>query len=117
MPEQRITDLAYLNEVSSGDPDFIKEMIQIFFQQVPEFIANMERFYNEGNYLDLGREAHKAKSSVIIVGMNELGVRMKELQLLTEKNENTEMYFDYLNQFKTSCLAAIKELEEYLAAN
>jgi|WetSurMetagenome_2_1015567.scaffolds.fasta_scaffold52025_3 HPt (histidine-containing phosphotransfer) domain-containing protein len=113
MPELKITDLTYLNQVSGGEPRFIKEMIKIFNEQVPEFISNMEKFLSEKNYLELGREAHKAKSSVIIVGMNDLGTKMKELQLLTEKSENTEKYPDFINDFKIQCLAAVKELEEY----
>lgn len=107
------TDLSYLNEVSGGEPKFIKEMIRIFNEQVPEFISNMEKHLAEQDYLNLGREAHKAKSSVIIVGMHSLGAKMKELQLLTEKNEKVELYPGYVEEFKTLCLAAVKELEEY----
>jgi HPt (histidine-containing phosphotransfer) domain-containing protein len=114
MPELKITDLSYLNQVSGGEPRFIKEMIRIFSEQVPEFISNMEKHFNEGNYLDLGREAHKAKSSVIIVGMNDLGVKMKELQIYTENNENIDKYPDYINEFKTLCLEAVKELNTHV---
>jgi HPt (histidine-containing phosphotransfer) domain-containing protein len=113
MPELKITDLSYLKQVSGGEPRFIKEMIKIFNEQVPEFISNMEKHLSNKNYLELGREAHKAKSSVIIVGMNDLGAKMKELQLLTEKSENTEKYPELVNDFRVQCLAAVEELEEY----
>ncbi len=114
MPQDKITDLSYLTEVSSGDPDFINEMITIFFSQVPEFIENMEKHFQEGNYIDLGKEAHKAKSSVLIVGMNDLGVKMKELQIFTENNEKIELYRSYIDDFTSSCLQAVEELKEYL---
>ena len=116
MPSQKIIDLSYLKEVSSGDPQFMKEMIEIFMDQVPEFISNMENFYNSGEYIDLGKEAHKAKSSVIIVGMNDLGAKMKELQILTEKNENVESYPDYIEEFKTKCSQAVDELNEFISS-
>jgi hypothetical protein len=73
----------------------------------------MEKHLAEKDYLSLGREAHKAKSSVVIVGMNDLGTKMKELQLLTEKNEKVETYPGFVEEFKLLCLAAVKELEEY----
>ncbi|MBN1821871.1 MAG: Hpt domain-containing protein [Prolixibacteraceae bacterium] len=113
MTELKITDLSYLKQVSGGEPKFMKEMIRIFSEQVPEFISNMEQHLADKNYIELGREAHKAKSSVIIVGMNEMGSKMKELQLLTEKNEGIERYPDFVNEFKSLCLAAVDELNAY----
>ena len=110
MPELKFTDLSYLKEVTGGETGFMKDMINIFMEQVPEFIENMERHYANGEYIDLGKEAHKAKSSVIILGMNDLGVKMKELQILTEKNEAIEAYPSYIEDFKTQCTGAVEEL-------
>lgn len=113
MPELKYTNLDYLNEVSDGDLPFIKQMIEVFTGQVPEFIANMEKFLAEGNYKELGKEAHKAKSSVIIVGMNQLGDKLKHLQLLTEDNKETETYPEYVDEFKKLSMAALNELKDY----
>jgi len=88
-------------------------MIQIFNEQVPDFITNMEKHLADKNYIDLGKEAHKAKSSVIIVGMNGLGDKMKDLQLLTEQNEGIDKYPEIVSEFKTMCLAAVEELATY----
>lgn len=114
MSELKYTNLSYLKEVSGEDPEFMKEMINIFISQIPEFIENMENHFKEGNYIDLGKEAHKAKSSVIIMGMEELGIKMKELQLLTEKNENIETYQNYISEFKNQCQGAIEELTTFI---
>ncbi len=116
MPDLKYTDLTYLKEVTGGETEFMKDMINIFIEQVPEFIENMENHNNNGNYIDLGKEAHKAKSSVIILGMNELGVKMKELQILTEKNEAVSSYLSYIDEFKTQCNGAVKELQELMVS-
>ena len=111
MPDLKYSDLTYLKEVTGGETEFMKDMINIFMDQVPEFIENMEKHYANGDYIDLGKEAHKAKSSVIILGMNDLGVKMKELQILTENNEGIESYPSYIEDFKTQCLGAVEELK------
>jgi HPt (histidine-containing phosphotransfer) domain-containing protein len=113
MAELKYTNLNYLNEVSDGDLPFIKQMIGVFTGQIPEFIANMEKFLAEGNHAELGKEAHKAKSSVIIVGMDDLGAKLKKLQLLTEENKETETYPEYVEEFKKLGMAAVKELQDY----
>lgn len=79
--------LEQLESVSSGDKDFKKELIDIFLEQIPEFISNMKKFYAEGEILLLGKEAHKAKSSALIFGMTKTGKDLKEIQLQAEEDK------------------------------
>ena len=80
-------NLDYLNEIASGDVNFKNDLIKIFLQQIPEFIANMKKFFDEKNWENLAKEAHTAKSSVLIFGMEETGANLKKIQLLTEDND------------------------------
>ena len=80
-------NLDYLEEISGGDNEFKKEMIQIFLRQIPEFTSNLEKYLAEKNYSDLAKEAHTAKSSVLIFKMEETGKLLKNIQLEAEKNE------------------------------
>ncbi|MFZ5432095.1 MAG: Hpt domain-containing protein [Bacteroidota bacterium] len=106
-----ITDLSYLKEIASGDDDFISEVIQTFIHQVPKFTGNMRKYLKSGEYLRLAKEAHTAKSSVIIFGMNGLAIKLKELQLLAENQHKTETYPEYIDEFEQLCKQAIKELK------
>ncbi|MCL3779293.1 Hpt domain-containing protein [Prolixibacteraceae bacterium JC049] len=114
MSEGKLTNLNYLNEVTGGEPMIVKEMLEMFIGQVPELQANIQQYLADKKYIELGKEAHKAKSSVLIVGMDDLGVRLKELQLLTEKGEAIEKYPEYVEEFVTKCDKAVEELTEAL---
>ena len=80
-------DLSYLDEVAGGDMDFKKDLVKIFLQQVPVFIENMKKFHSENDYINLAKEAHTAKSSVLIFGMEKTGANLKQIQLLAEENQ------------------------------
>lgn len=108
------TDLSYLKEITGGENEIVKEMIEMFLDQVQEFKDNMNAYLNAGNWIELGKEAHKAKSSVLIVGMEDLGKNLKKLQLLTEANKEIETYPDYVKMFEEQCDAAKVELQEEL---
>lgn len=108
------TDLTYLKEITGGESSIVTEMVEMFIDQVGEFKENLNKFYNEKNWVDLGKEAHKAKSSVLIVGMEELGKNLKKLQLLTEEEKEVETYYDYIKMFEEHCDAALVELKEEL---
>ena len=105
-------NLSYLESMAGGDPEIIQEMKDIFIAQVPEFIENLNRYLREGQYIELGKEAHKAKSSVMIMGMNQLGKDLKTLQLATIAGTNEETYPQYVKEFEVQCLGAIEEMKK-----
>ena len=114
MDDQKITSLAYLNEVTGGDPEITKEFIEMFFEQIIEFKAGMREYLGAKQYKELGELAHKAKSSVMTFGMNDLGIHLKQLQLKTQKLEAIESYPDHVIEFETLIDQAHKELTEVL---
>jgi HPt (histidine-containing phosphotransfer) domain-containing protein len=107
-----ITDLNYLKNMSGGNPEIIKEMIGIFNDQAIEYIRDMQKFLSEKDYLALGKLAHKAKSSISIMGMTDLAADMKTLELLTKENKETESYPSYVEKFISQTKLAIEELKE-----
>ena len=117
MAQNRYTNLDYLKEITGGEPDIMKEFSQLFFDQLPEFKNGLTNYLAEGKWKELGELAHKAKSSVMTFGMNELGYRLKELQLKAQKLEDIESYPEYVNEFMTTIAQAEIELREELAKN
>lgn len=111
MAQTRYTNLDYLIEITGGESEIMKEFIQMFFDQLPEFRDGMTRFLNEKKWKELGELAHKAKSSVMTFGMNELGYRLKELQIKTQRLEDIETYEEHVQEFLEIITQAEVELK------
>ena len=109
-----LTNLKYLQDITEGDSESIREIINLFIEQVPEFIGNLKKHLAEENYIALGNEAHKAKSSVMIMGMESLGRDLKILQLATISKTGMETYQQHVTRFETECLIAVEELKQAL---
>lgn len=107
------TDLSYLKTMSGDSQELILEMIDIFIEQVCEFTREMQKHLDTRDYDSLGKLAHKAKSSVSIMGMTELSGKLKELEIFTRNKENTGQYQAYVNFFAHECKEAIKELNQH----
>jgi HPt (histidine-containing phosphotransfer) domain-containing protein len=108
-------DFNNLDSIINGDENFKKELIGIFLEQIPVFINNMNQFFIENKLEKLSREAHTAKSSVLIFGMINTGLLLKEIQFLAENNKVEEIEpalkqvkMD-LNHAKTELQNALKE--------
>jgi HPt (histidine-containing phosphotransfer) domain-containing protein len=104
----------YLDSVSGGDPELTNEIVSIFKEQVAEAYHEMKELLDSGNYHNLGLLAHKIKSSVSIMGMNELASILKTFELETREEKNSEKYGSYIERFKNDTGNAVKELDDHL---
>jgi len=104
----------YLNSVSAGDRDISAEIISMFREQSVDIHNEMVINLSKKNYPYLGQLAHKAKSSVAIMGMNELAAMLKSFELKTKEGSESELYESYIDRFKSDTDAAVIELEDYL---
>ncbi len=109
------TDLTYLENMTEGDPGLISEMITIFSTQVKELSDLMFQYLEQKNWQELSRLAHKAKSSVAIMGMTGLVEKLKELEILAKKEKKTDTFAGYIEYFDRSSREAITELEAYMS--
>ncbi len=106
-------NLEYLEEISGGDDEFKKELIRIFLRQIPEFLSNMHQYFSEQENELLGKEAHTAKSSVLIFMMEETGAALKKIQLLAQSGD-TEKIPQMLDDVEKAFQGASKELSSFL---
>ncbi len=84
-------DLSYLKEMSGNNKDIMKEMVAIFIEQTPEFTQGVADYFESRNWTQLGAIAHKAKSSVRIMGMNELGTCLENIEHYSKGNQKVEL--------------------------
>ncbi len=107
-----ITDLSYLKKMSEGDSEFIGEMINIFREQVLEYQITMPELLSSGDYDNLAKLAHKAKSSVAVMGMNNTAEMLKELQEISSEKLDIPKISSYVDKFISDCNQALGELEK-----
>lgn len=107
----QIVDLSYLKEMADGESAIIKEMIDIFIMQVDEFVEQLRQLHADKEWQNLGKVAHKAKSSVAIMGMTDLADNLKKLELLTKNGEGIELYEQIIKKFEEQCRLAVNELK------
>ena len=89
-------------------------MIGIFKQQVVEFTQDMDHLYEKKEYENLGKLAHKAKSSISIMGLKDLAVQLKTFENLAKAGIDPQKYPEYIANFKAETNEAVCELEDVL---
>ncbi len=107
-------DLAYLEEMSMGSDELIIEMIQIFINQLPEFTDGLADHLKNGDYQALAALAHKAKSSVAVMGMKNLATDLKTLEINAKSGVEVEFYPELVNRFIAQVTLTGNELAAYV---
>lgn len=88
-------DLSYLEGVSGGDQNFIKEILQMFIDHTLPECASLRELIDKKDWPKVASTAHKMKSSISMLGNPLLNEQIlfiehsarneKEVQLLPEK--------------------------------
>ena len=107
-------DLSYLESVTDGDKELIKELVDIFKNQIPVYLSDFNEALAKKDVEELGRIAHKSKSSVAIMGMGDLANELDSFE--TEANEGIylEKFPSYIISFEKHCKEAILILDKML---
>jgi HPt (histidine-containing phosphotransfer) domain-containing protein len=113
--DYKFINMEYLDSVSGGDPGIIKEIVIIFKEQSVEIYNEMRSLLASKNYTSLGLLAHKAKSSVAIMGMSEMANMLKTFELQAKEGKEPQLYEHYLERFKGETEAAIRELDDLIS--
>jgi HPt (histidine-containing phosphotransfer) domain-containing protein len=64
------------------------------------------------DYNSLSKMAHKAKSSVAVMGMNRVAELLKELEILASEKKEEERYESMVSEFLEQSRLALLELED-----
>ena len=112
--EYKFINTEYIVTVSGGDKDIIKELVDMFSDQVLEIAAEMRKLLGSGDYYNLGLLAHKAKSSVAIMGMADLAALLKKFELQAKAGDEKEKYDSYITRYESDTAGAVEELGVYI---
>ena len=89
----------YLVNITGGDVEIMKEIADIFINQIPEFLTGMNELLSQEKYYELGLLAHKAKGSVTVMGMDDTAKDLKEFELLAKAGDQIEKYEGFVKKF------------------
>jgi HPt (histidine-containing phosphotransfer) domain-containing protein len=109
-----ITNLSYLESMSENNRDFIAEMVGIFREQIGQYKQQLPALLEESDFENLSKVAHKAKSSVAVMGMAKEAELLKELELNAKTGTNVDSFKNMIDTFINNSANALLELDEYL---
>ncbi len=89
-PAVRLYDLTMIRSVSGGDPAFLKKMVLLFIDTVPQNVRELVESGQSANWEQVSRMAHKLKSTVDSMGIKTLREDIRTVEANAKSNTELE---------------------------
>lgn len=93
-------DLDSLREFSGGNKEFEKEVIEMFMNQVPPDMEDLEKAFIENNTFQMKSISHKLKSSMAVLGLFGLNEHLDFIERNAFVQDKKELTFEKYNLIK-----------------
>ncbi len=90
-------DLSYLEEVTGGNTDIIKEMLELFLSETPQQIQLIQEKCKLKEWQGVSAEAHKLKPTFLYVGLQESNEKLTKIEHGARNNQNLDELIELIN--------------------
>ena len=91
-------DLSYLNQVFQGNKEMIHQIISMFVKQVPDYFSEMQECVVRADFSALHPLAHKAKSSIAMLGLKDMEALVLEIEKKSKNGDKGAMLEDLVSR-------------------
>ena len=110
------TDLSFIRENSFANTRYEVELIQLFLHSTPKMVNEMQKAFDQHNWLFLQTTAHKLKSNFLTFGTKGLEQPVVQLEQFTGAPEQIAHAKNNLQEIEKISSEMCKELELELAS-
>lgn len=110
MEDNRVSDLSFLKQFSSGNNEMMKKLINVFFQTAQDAMLKIEGFIAEKNWERVGSIAHQLKPQCSYMGIKSAEPIIIKIE--DAKNSDGSVIPDLFISLKAIIEKAVLELSE-----
>jgi hypothetical protein len=107
---QKLYDLTMIQSVSAGDEAFIKKMIRLFIQTVPQNVQELVDFAAQGNWEHVSKMAHKLKSTVDSMGIRSIHDQIRAVEMYSKNRDQLNLLPDMVKHVESVITDCITQL-------
>lgn len=85
---EKLYDLTMVHSVSGGDASFIRKMISLFIETVPQNVDELKKSVEEGNWDQTAKLAHKLKSTIDSMGIRSIHGDIRSVEANAKQKTN-----------------------------
>ena len=109
---EKLYDLSAIRAISRGNEIFVLKMVNMFMEQTPAQVAEMETKYHHGDYRGMAAKAHKIIPSIDNMGIVSLKKTIREIEKIGKAGTAGDSLGDLLQTVSKSISQVIDALQK-----
>lgn len=87
---EKLYDLSMVEAIAGGDDGFVKRMVQLFLETMPQTLGDLQTQTAAENWQAVGKNAHKLKSTIDSMGIESLKEDIRNIESNGKNNQDVE---------------------------
>lgn len=111
---KRKVDLSFIDETSSGDQNFRKEIIALFIEKIPADVAQLQEAFQNNDHDMVKRLTHNMKSSLDMFMLEDLSHCLSAIEMEAGSGQFTSATAGEIDTLHSGIVEVVKYLKELL---
>ncbi|MBK1439440.1 Hpt domain-containing protein [Parapedobacter sp. ISTM3] len=107
-------NMDYLEDLSGGNTQLIKEILELFIKQTPPDIELLSSYIQQNDWEKVYRQAHHIKPTLAYVGANGMRQELQEIENLAKNRQGLDLIPEKFNALLPRLETLYQELKTYL---
>lgn len=110
-PEEKLYDLTMVHSVSGGDTSFIKKMVLLFIETVPQNVAELKKSAETENWDQAAKLAHKLKSTIDSMGIRSIHQDIRSIEGNAKQKINLDEMPSLIKKVESVITGCVQQLQ------
>jgi CheY-like chemotaxis protein len=107
----KLYDLSMIQSISGGDSAFIKKMILLFMETVPQNVKELVDATTNKNWEQVSKLAHKLKSTIDSMGIRTLHDQIRSVETKAKNREQLDLLPNMVRQVEAVVAVCVQQLQ------
>lgn len=107
-------NMGYLMDLSGGEISLIREMVQLFINQTPDFLSQLAGFIAEKDWDNIRSMAHHIKPTLSYMGTEDMRNALQEIERKAAEKRDYDQIVAEFGPLKQRFEVLFAELNDYL---
>jgi CheY-like chemotaxis protein len=112
--ELQYINLGFIEEVSEGNVDFVREMIEYFLSNTPAFLLDFKKSIEKEDWDSIRQQSHKFSTQLSYMGINMLVKDVELIEKYASEKKHINIIKSLIVKIEIITYEAIKELQSTL---
>lgn len=113
---EKVIDISQLEDLGGGSREFIAEMLQMYLEQVPAALDELNHAFSTGDFASAAAVSHRIKANFTYIGMQQISDSLSRIETMCKNQPGDNAIYEAFKQIEPIINHAMEDIRVELRA-